>query len=193
MCTVHDRRPTVCHGPRASEMRRRFPAGPRLDAGAGGRSPNHLAWSVDRPSKRRARGPDAGEVIFGSLVRSVVGLSKRRASPEATEQGGLAPATGYQVAGQSGSAERPAPPILHPSGEIRGEAEGVGRGQTPRADRSFGPLTLEARGLTPSRPGDAPGLGALDTPVLKPAARHGRRLAAERIQFVSANVRSGRE
>jgi hypothetical protein len=38
------------------------PAGPRLDAGAGGRSPILPPGMVDRPSKRQVRGnPEQGE------------------------------------------------------------------------------------------------------------------------------------
>ena len=81
----------------------------RLGLGAEGPQSDRLAWQVDRPSKRqvareksRGKGPDAAKVVSPVPSPGMVdmafqasepsGQARGQASPEATEQGVLAPA-----------------------------------------------------------------------------------------------------
>ncbi len=146
MCTVHDGRIAVCSHAPASEMRRRFPAGPRLDAGAGGRSPDTSPgrWT-DHPSA--GAGPGCGEVGSGSLARLVDMAFQAPGEPGGDRAGRSSrpqPDTGHRSVGLEPG--RPAPPILHPSGEIRCEAKtAVGRNKATAAlRRSLGTVATTA-------------------------------------------------
>ncbi len=152
MCTVHDGRARgvlSCAG-LGDETAVRL--GPRLKLGAGGRSPIvSPGWWTDHPSA--GAGPGCGEVGSGSLARSVVGLSKRRTSPEATEQGVFAPTTGYRSQAIGREPGHPAPPSPPTLGRRRREAKGVGRGSDPSPPTSMTETIGQREGSDPGSAG----------------------------------------
>ena len=119
----------------------------------------YLAWSVDRPSKRWC-GARMRRSRIRSLARLVDMAFQAPGEPGGDRAGRSWAQNRIQVTGQSGSAGRPAPPILHPSGEIRCEANGVagvrplgGKGSDPSPPASMAETIGQREGSDPGSAG----------------------------------------